>query len=154
MQRPDTSWLCLAVTAAALTARLAAAEPVAPVAEPAASAAGRVELQLADDRVVRGDVVVEADDGGLLLEHDDGRYELVQPDHIRRRAPAPEPEPESPQDLGRRLLAELPAGFDLLVTKHYIFCFATSRDYARWCAPCSNGCTTPSRTTGPGRASS
>jgi len=119
MQRPDTSWLCLAVTAAALTARLAAAEP---------------ELQLADDRVVRGDVVVEADDGGLLLEHDDGRYELVQPDHIRRRAPAPEPEPESPQDLGRRLLAELPAGFDLLVTKHYIFCFATSRDYARWCA--------------------
>ena len=43
-------------------------------------------------------------------------------------------QPESPQELGRRILAELPAGFDLLVTKHYVVCFDTSRDYARWCA--------------------
>lgn len=121
------SMLRLAIATAALTARLVAAQLAAPPAD-------RLELLLSDDRVVRGVVVVEAEDGGLLMEHDDGRYELVQPDQVRRRTAAPEPEPASPQELGRQMLAELPAGFDLLVTKHYIVCFATSRDYARWCA--------------------
>jgi hypothetical protein len=32
------------------------------------------------------------------------------------------------------VLAELPAGFSLLTTRHYVVCFDTSRDYAQWCA--------------------
>jgi hypothetical protein len=131
------SMLRPAIAAAALTARLVAAEPTAPTAQAAQAAAppaSRLELRLSDDRVVRGVVIVEAEDGGLLVEYDDGRYELLQPDRIRRRDVALEPEPASPDELGRRIVAELPAGFDLLVTKHYIVCFATSRDYARWCA--------------------
>lgn len=128
--RPDVTrrglpWRAFTVIAA-LIARLAVAEPVETATE-------RVELLLADDRVVRGDLIVEAEDGGLLVEHDDGRYELVQPDRLGRRTTAPVVQPESPRELGRRILAELPAGFDLLVTKHYVICFATSRDYARWC---------------------
>jgi len=96
--------------------------------------AERVELQLTDGLVVRGEVVVEAADGGVLVEHDDGRWQLVQPDDVARRSTAAARIAETPQQLGRRIVAELPPGFDLLVTKHYVICFDTSRDYAKWCA--------------------
>jgi hypothetical protein len=69
-----------------------------------------------------------------LLERPDERLELVQPDVILSRASVVRPEVESPRDLGRRILGELPPGFDLLVTKHYCVCFDTSRAYAQWCA--------------------
>lgn len=98
--------------------------------------AARVAIGLRDGADLIGRIVVEAQDGGVLVEHDDGRYEIVQPDRLAggppRRAPAGEP--DTPQALGRRILAELPAGFDLLITKHYVVCFDTSRDYAKWCA--------------------
>jgi hypothetical protein len=85
-------------------------------------------------RQVEGVVIVEAVDGGLLLEREDERLELVQPDQIISRTPVPRPDVESPRDLGRRILGELPPGFDLLVTRHYCICFDTSRAYAQWCA--------------------
>lgn len=86
-------------------------------------------------RTLEGTVVVEAVDGGLLLELDDQRYEVLQPDRIGARRPlAAGPPDESPRELGRRILGELPPGFDLHVTKHYVVCFATSREYAAWCA--------------------
>ena len=85
-------------------------------------------------RVVEGVVVVEAVDGGLLVERADEKLELLQPGGIISRTAITEPEVESPRDLGRRILGELPPGFDLLVTKHYCICFDTSRAYAQWCA--------------------
>jgi hypothetical protein len=95
----------------------------------------RIELQGdGGRRQVEGVVLVEAVDGGLLVERPDQRLELVQPDAIRSRTPLAEPAVESPRDLGRRILGELPPGFDLLVTKHYCICFDTSRAYAQWCA--------------------
>lgn len=99
-------------------------------------AAARVAISLRDGETLTGQVVVEAEDGGVLLEHDDGRYEILPPDRLAGRPPqpAPAPEPDTPQALGRRLLAQLPAGFDIHVTKHYVVCFDTSRDYAKWCA--------------------
>lgn len=118
-------WLCLTLLAAC-PAALAADDP-------AEHAPGRVELRLPDGRVVAGTIVVEAVDGSLLLEHDDGRYELFPPAGITARQPLADSPPEG-QDLGRQVLASLPAGFDLLVTKHYVVCFNTSRDYAKWCA--------------------
>ena len=95
----------------------------------------RIELQGDGlQRQIEGVVVVEAVDGGLLLERPDERLELVQPGDILSRTPVARPEVESPRDLGRRILGELPPGFDLLVTKHYCICFDTSRAYAQWCA--------------------
>ncbi len=86
-------------------------------------------------RVVEGIIRTEAADGGLLLEHPDGRLEIVPPDSIVSVTPdisaAP---PETPRELGQRVLGELPGGFDLLVTKHYVICFDTSRQYAQWAA--------------------
>ncbi|MGB8853611.1 MAG: DUF1570 domain-containing protein [Pirellulales bacterium] len=91
-----------------------------------ASAAGPSALE--------GRIVAEAADGGLLLELASQRYVVVQPGEIRSREPVAPPAPESPRDLGRRILAELPAGFDLHLTRHYVVCFNTSRDYAKWAA--------------------
>jgi hypothetical protein len=118
----------LSLAVAALGGRAAADEPP-PLRE-------RVEVRsAAGPRTLDGTLVVEAQDGGLLLELADQRYELVQPDQIaaRRRLDAA-PAEASPRELGRRILGELPAGFDLHVTKHYVVCFDTSREYAVWCA--------------------
>ncbi|MFM8415821.1 MAG: DUF1570 domain-containing protein [Planctomycetota bacterium] len=104
-----------------------------PAAEVGPLGGERVEIRSPDDRVIRGEIVVEATDGGLLIELDDGRYELFQPDQIARRETAPAVDPEPPDQLGRRILAQLPPGFEVLATKHYVICYATSRDYARWC---------------------
>lgn len=95
----------------------------------------RIDLQGDDGRrQIEGVVIVEAVDGGLLLEREDERLELVQPGAILSRTPVARADAESPRDLGRRILGELPPGFDLLVTKHYCVCFDTSRAYAQWCA--------------------
>lgn len=85
-------------------------------------------------RTVTGHVIVEALDGGVLLELPDERLEIVEPSTILSRAAVAHPaEAETPRELGTRILAELPPGFDLLVTKHYVICFDTSRAYAQWC---------------------
>jgi len=84
-------------------------------------------------RTLEGIVVVEAVDGGLLVERTDERLELVPPAALRGRTPIDRPVTETPRDLGRRILGELPPGFDLLVTRRYVICFDTSRAYAQWC---------------------
>lgn len=97
----------------------------------------RVEISSPEGtpRSIEGVVRVEAADGGLLIEQADGRLDVIQPDVIVSRTPcAPAAEPETPRELGLRILGELPPGFDLLVTKHYVICFDTSRQYAQWAA--------------------
>jgi hypothetical protein len=122
-----TSHLALCLPTLALAC--ACADELPPVRE-------RVEVRAeAGPTALEGTVVVEAVDGGVLLELDDQRYELLQPDRIVARQPLPGgPPEESPREFGRRILGELPPGFDLHVTKHYVVCFDTSRDYAVWCA--------------------
>jgi hypothetical protein len=112
---------------------LAAAAPAA-ADEPPPRA--RVEVRSASGpRTLEGTLVVEAQDGGLLLELADQRYELLQPDQIVARRPSDAARPaETPREFGRRILGELPAGFDVHVTRHYVVCFDTSREYAVWCA--------------------
>jgi len=128
--RPSTRSRAAGLLAAVLAvgpAGRSGADP--PLAEPV----GRVELRLAGGRVATGGIVEEAEDGSLLLEHDDGRYELFGPGKIAARESRPEIPPEASRDLGQQVLATLPAGFDLPVTRHYVVCFNTSRDYAKWC---------------------
>jgi len=102
-------------------------------AEPPIKAADRLTIRMTDARQLTGSIVVEARDGSVLLEQDDGRYRLLEPGQIDAREPAATAEPAGARKLGEAILAELPAGFDLLITKHYLICFDTSRDYARWC---------------------
>lgn len=87
------------------------------------------------ERVVEGRVVVDAQDGSLLLEHDDQRLELLPGADVRgREAVAAAPEPLAPRALGEAVLRTLPAGFDQVATRHYVVCYDTSRAYAQWCA--------------------
>ncbi len=128
-------FVCCGLVAAAggAFARVAAAPPVA--GEDAAVAERVAVVVRADggERALEGTVIIEAADGAMLLELDDQRLELLQGNEVHSRRTVDAPSTAStPREEGHRILAELPAGFDLLVTRHYVICFDTSRAYAQW----------------------
>ncbi len=83
---------------------------------------------------VSGKVVVEADNGGLLLCAPDGNLWLVQPDEIVGRRKDDQPFKGLTHDqFAEQLLAELPANFHVHKTAHYLICYNTSKPYAEWC---------------------
>ncbi len=85
-------------------------------------------------RRVAGQVVVVAEDGGLLLRGPDDVLWAIEPaDLVERRRDAVPFAFLSPDEFGRRLLGELPAGFEVHRTTHYVICFNTPREYAAWC---------------------
>jgi hypothetical protein len=83
---------------------------------------------------VDGRLLVETQNGGLLLLGRDAMLWRIQPQekiqHIRDERPF---QPYTNEELGRRLLAELPRGFQIHTTKHYLICYDTSPAYAQWC---------------------
>lgn len=128
---------CAIVLASAVVGSDQAAAAEKAARKPAADTRPVERIEVEGDggrRQIEGIVVMEAVDGGLLLERPDERLELVQPTTILSRTAVARTDAESPRDLGRRILGELPPGFDLIVTKHYCICFDTSRAYAQWCA--------------------
>ena len=134
VDRRDAAESLLRPVAALLAALAWGLAPVAPAADDDPECL-RLEVRRdGESTTLEGRVVLAAVDGGVLVELADQRYELLQPDEIAGREPLDSLAlPETPRDLGLRVLAELPPGFDVLVTKHYVVCFDTSRDYARWC---------------------
>jgi hypothetical protein len=86
------------------------------------------------DQLVSGQVVVTAEDGGLLLAARDGTLWAIEPGEIVSRTEDAEPfRPMSRDELTRQMVSELPSGFDVYATHHYLICYNTSRDYAAWC---------------------
>lgn len=110
-------------------------------ASPAASApsAPLEEFRFKDDkgrdRSVRGKVQITAQDGGLLVLGQDGGLWTVEPAQLGgRRLLEQDFAPLTSDDLGKLLLVERGADrFQVLLTKHYVLCFNTNRDYAQWC---------------------
>jgi hypothetical protein len=83
---------------------------------------------------VDGRVLVSAQDGGLLLLARDGVIWTVQPKELIKHVEDEEPfEPLTAEEMAQRVLAELPARFDVYRTAHYVICYNTSREYAQWC---------------------
>jgi hypothetical protein len=83
---------------------------------------------------VAGRVLVTAQDGGLLLMGRDGVLWMVQPDELVEHTADDLPfTPLTMDEMSDRLLAELPSGFDVHRTAHYVICYNTSREYATWC---------------------
>jgi hypothetical protein len=104
----------------------AAREPAPPVEEILA-------LQPGGERRLQGRVLVEAADGGLLLEADDGMLWIVEAGQLLSRQRLDERfTPVTHKDMAERLLAELPPGFRSHITPHYVVCYDTSRAYAQW----------------------
>ena len=85
-------------------------------------------------RTVSGQVVVTAADGGLLLLAADGTLWTIEPKDLIARRGDDEPfAPLARDALASQLLAELPEGFEVYETRHYLICYNTSREYAAWC---------------------
>jgi len=83
---------------------------------------------------IEGRVLVTAQDGGLLLEGRDGVLWTAQPDDLVEHTCDDQPfVPLTKDEMKARLLAELPPGFDVHETAHYLICYDTSRAYAQWC---------------------
>jgi hypothetical protein len=84
---------------------------------------------------IEGRLLVTAQDGGLLVQTPDGVLWRIQPEELAEHTTNDEPfEPLSADELARQLLGQLPPGFQVHSTKHYLICHNTSRAYAQWCA--------------------
>jgi hypothetical protein len=86
------------------------------------------------ERQIVGRLVVEAQDGGLLLTEPDGTLWAVTPDELVKHTSDEESfKPLSKEEISKKMLAELPAGFEVLKTAHYLIFYDTSKAYASWC---------------------
>lgn len=83
-------------------------------------------------RTVTGEILIEAKDGGLMLRSDDGRIWMLQPDQITRRVSDDQPvDPISEDEMAARMRDELPAGFTVYRTNHYLIIHNTTPRYAK-----------------------
>ncbi len=103
----------------------------------ASAPSGWVEqVRFRDDgrtRTVAGRVLVEAVDGGVLVESDDGVLWTIQGNAVVSRRQTSSPfKPLTVDQLAEKLLAELPPGFRVHTTPHFVVCYDTSREYAEW----------------------
>jgi len=82
---------------------------------------------------VAGRILIEAQDGGVLVESPDGAQYTIQGRSILTRQKSSTPfRPLTADELGDQLLAEFPPGFRIHTTPHYVICYDTSREYAEW----------------------
>ena len=83
---------------------------------------------------VEGRLLNVADDGRHLLQTSDGVLWAVQLDDLLDlKRDTEEFAPLDSAALGEALLDELPAGFEVHRTAHYVICHDTTRAYASWC---------------------
>lgn len=83
---------------------------------------------------ISGRTLVQAQDGGLMLQGRDGVIWMIQPEKIvGRETDDTAFVPLSKSELAEQLLAELPDGFAVHQTIHYLVCYNTSKAYAEWC---------------------
>lgn len=83
-----------------------------------------------------GEVVVEAQDGGVMLRAVDGRIWMLQPDEIQSRKSNGQPfKGLSTDELGKQVLATLPraaGNFRMIRSNDLVVVYNTSPAYANW----------------------
>lgn len=80
---------------------------------------------------ITGEILVEAQDGGLMLLGDDGRIWEIQPEQIDSRKSDPaELKPIDGDEMERRMLAEM-NGFSVYRTNNYVIVHNTNEAYVR-----------------------
>lgn len=97
------------------------------------------EFSFQDDRQrtrsVSGQVLVTAQDGGLLVEGQDGRMWTIEPQQLESRRPLSDSFALwNVRQLTARLERELPNGFEFTFTKHYLVATQAGKGYGQWCA--------------------
>jgi hypothetical protein len=98
-----------------------------------AVAVDQITIKQGGGRVLSGKVLVEAEDGGVLLQTPEGRlWPLPKEEITAREANQKLFQPLDRDAFKKQLLASLPPGFKAHQTKHYIICYNTSSGYAAW----------------------
>lgn len=83
-------------------------------------------------RTVTAEILVEAQDGGLMLKADDGYIWSVRSDQILERTSDDQPlQPIDFDEMQERMLAELPSGFNVQRTPHYLIFYNSNDAYAK-----------------------
>ena len=91
------------------------------------------------DRTIESRILLEAQDGGLLIEGRDGRLWNVTPKQLQKREATDDPfQPLSAEQLGDQLAREvtelgIKTPTQVVVTQHYVICSTAGRPYAEWC---------------------
>ncbi len=85
------------------------------------------------EQQISGKLVVEAADGGVLVQTPDGRLWAIEPqDLVKRSSDETAFAPLTREQLEKQLTAEL-TDFRVHHTENYLICYNTSRGYAEWC---------------------
>ncbi|WP_254507952.1 DUF1570 domain-containing protein [Anatilimnocola floriformis] len=120
MIRSTLSWHLAALICLACLAPVAAIEQV-------------TVKQAGLTRILKGKILVEAEDGGVLLLTQDGRlWPLPKEEILSRSSDAKLFQPLTKAEFNKQLLAGLPQGFKIHQTKHYSIAYNTSLGYAQW----------------------
>lgn len=121
---PAIFWRIIAVLVIAATITLTTA----------ASALDYITIQQGETKTeIEGKIEVEAQDGGVLLLGRDGvLWPIPKEELVSRRSDDKPFKPLTRSELAKKLTAELPAGFKIHETKHYLICYNTSLGYAQW----------------------
>lgn len=87
-----------------------------------------------------GEILIEARDGSLLFEANDGQLSILTAEQIEAKTEDNQPVAPITQDaMAEQLLAELPEGFRIYKTKHYVFAYQNNLAYAQWVAGLYDG---------------
>ena len=83
------------------------------------------------ERTVTGRVLIE-ENGGVMVQADDGRIWTVLPEHmIERSSNDTEFQPVDADEMERRMLEELPGEFKVYRTSHYLVFYNSTESYAK-----------------------
>jgi len=134
------TWICAGSIAVSALAATAAEKQADGAADSTSASVGRetgAEVvtfrQKGQQRTIKGRLIVEVADGGILLQGPDGVLWSVERNEIETRDRLDAPfTPLKSAELAEHLVAELPPGFRTYTTPHYVVCYNTSRAYAQW----------------------
>jgi len=94
----------------------------------------RSEVPATTPATVEGRLVVEAQDGGLLVEERSGRLQILAADKVVGQTPTEQPfTAMSVEELGTTLLQQAGSGFEIHETDHYVICSNSADPYVDVC---------------------
>lgn len=101
----------------------------------ASHAGDRVRWQYNDREVeLFGQLLPESSEQQQLLQTPDGVLWTINDDDLINSTTSEDVfAPLDTEELSAKLLAELPAGFEIYQTTHYLICYDTTKAYAQWC---------------------
>ncbi|PQO43339.1 DUF1570 domain-containing protein [Blastopirellula marina] len=100
----------------------------------AAAAEDTLTFRYNDAETTKSGKVIAQGDSGVILETPDGMmWPILADDLISGKREPGDFQPLDKKALTEKLLAELPPGFEIHETAHYLICYNTSKAYAYWC---------------------